>query len=125
MAEMSAERRKALSDRMKKINADKRKKAEEEEEMLGTTIDWKDDKVEIKIAKTKGTPDPVFVGINGNTFAIKPGHWVSVPRAVLQVLYDSVINTFRPAPDPNDPDKTINEPEDIDRFAISTRELRG
>ena len=108
---------------MKQIHADKRTKKGEDNTMAKKT-NWRDDKIRLKISKGHDVPDPVFVGINGHTFAIKPGVWVTVPKAVVEVLDNSTICTTKYTVNPDNPSQYIKEPEEIDRFAVSTREVK-
>lgn len=44
------------------------------------------DTVKIKLPLTKNEKDDVFVGLNGNTYLIKRGVEVEVPRGVAKIL---------------------------------------
>jgi len=51
--------------------------------------DWLSDRVRVKIANLKNPGDDIFCSVNGNSFLIKDGEIVNVPRAVVNVLKEA------------------------------------
>lgn len=113
---MSEENKLKQSERARAMIAERKAERKKKE-------NWRDDKINIKIHKMEGVPDPVFVGVNGVGFGIKPGETVSVPKAVLEVLENSNIETKEYTPDPLIPNQYTVVDVTIPRFAVSTREV--
>ena len=84
-------------------------------------MSWLEDRVTIILHEMEGLPSHQFVAINGYPFTIKVGEEVTVPRAVLGVLNDAVINTKEYIPIPGQPGAFTVNKKVIRRFAISSK----
>lgn len=86
-------------------------------------LTWQDDRVDVFIYKNEGVPDPVYVAVNGHSFAIKPGVHVQIPRAVFQVLVDAKIETKEYEEIPNQPGQYTIKDVTYDRFFLQMSEI--
>jgi hypothetical protein len=84
-------------------------------------LSWKNEKVTITLHEMEGMPSYQFVGLNGETYLIKVGEPVDVPKAILRVLEDAVIETKEYTPVVGMPGAFHVKDKIIRRFAISTR----
>ncbi len=87
-------------------------------------VNWREDKIDIKIHKTEEMPDRVFVGINGVSFSIESGVWVLVPKALFEILENAKTETKAYTPDPLIPNQYAINEVTIPRFAVSTRPVK-